>query len=164
MDASAADALRWLLHRQPVAALATLHHGQPALSMVPYAMLPGRAALVIHVSRLAPHTRDLEQHPIVALLVTDALAAADTPLALPRVSLEGEAQPCPPEHVEYALARSAYLDKLPDSAPLFDFADFSLVRIELRALRYVAGFGRAHALAGDALDRCLAQPPAPPGS
>lgn len=145
MDAEAARALVQLLRDAPVAALATLHRGEPAVSMVPYALLPdGR--FVVHVSRLAPHTQDMLAHAGVSLLVTAPLPAATSPLALPRVSVQGPAQPCPPEAPDHAAARAAYLARLPDAQELFSFADFSLFLIVPQALRYVAGFGRAHAL------------------
>ncbi len=145
MDAVAARALVQLLQDAPVAALATLHRGEPAVSMVPYALLPdGR--FVIHVSRLAPHTQDMQAHAGVSLLVTAPLQAAASPLALPRASVQGPALPCPPEAPDHAAARAAYLARLPDAEELFSFSDFSLFLIAPQALRYVAGFGRAHAL------------------
>lgn len=145
MDAAAAGALKSLLATQPVAALATLHRGAPAVSMVPYAVLPG-GRFAIHVSRLASHTADMLRDPAVALLVTAPLHEGASPLALPRVSIQGQARPCPREAPEYAPAQAAYLARLPDSAELFGFADFSLFLIEPRGVRFVAGFGRAMAL------------------
>lgn len=142
MDAEETRALLRLLQHTPVAALATLHRGEPAVSMVPYAMLPdGR--LVIHVSRLATHTQDMQAHAQVSLLVSAPADAAPTPLALPRVSVQGQARMCPPEAPDYGAARTAYLARLPDAEELFGFGDFSLVLIEPQFLRYVAGFGRA---------------------
>ena len=146
MDSSEALALRSLLENQAVAALATLHKGEPAVSMVPFALLPGGQGFVIHVSRLATHTQDMLANPAVGLLVMAAPGAAESPLALPRVSVRGTAKQCLPEAAEYGEARAAYLAKLPQSEELFSFADFSLFLIELRSLRFVAGFGRALAV------------------
>lgn len=140
------SALRDLLHGQPVAALATLHQEEPAVSMVPFAVLPDMGRLVIHVSQLASHTQDMLARPAVSLLVTAPLSPGASPLALPRASLRGTARPCPPEATAYASARAAYLARLPDSEDLFSFGDFSLFLIEVHAVRYVAGFGRAHTL------------------
>jgi len=143
MDAHTQTALRQLLQETNVAALATLHQAEPAVSMVPYALL-GDGRFVIHVSRLATHTQDMLAHARVSLLVTAALHAAPTPLALPRVSVQGTARVCPPESPEYAEARAAYLARLPDAEELFGFGDFSLFLIAPQFLRFVAGFGRAH--------------------
>lgn len=156
MDASEHATLSKLLTRQPVAALATLHQGEPAVSMVPFALLPSGRGVVIHVSRLATHTADMLAHPGVALLVTAAPGEAPTPLALPRASLQGRARACPPESAEYAGARAAYLAKLPDAQELFSFADFSLFLIDPESLRFVAGFGRAMSLGGERLREALA--------
>jgi putative heme iron utilization protein len=143
MDAAEALALRSLLESQPVASLATLHKGEPAVSMVPYALLARGAGLVIHVSRLATHTSDMLTNPAVALMVMAAPGEAQTPLALPRASIQGWARQCLPGTSDYAQARSVYLARLPQSEELFSFADFSLFVIEVRSARFVAGFARA---------------------
>ena len=62
--------LRALLHTQRVAALGTLgDNGAPQVSMVPYAIAPSCGCLVLHVSGLAAHTRNLQKAPAVSLLV-----------------------------------------------------------------------------------------------
>lgn len=146
MDSSESQALKSLLEQTAVAALATLHKAEPAVSMVPYALVPGTARFIIHVSRLATHTQDMLAHPAVSLLVTAAPASSSSPLALPRASVTGQARLCSPGEADYAAARAAYLAKLPDAEELFSFSDFSLFIIEPRTLRYVAGFGRAMSL------------------
>lgn len=70
MDADAARDLRTLLETQQVVALATLHRVEPAVSTVPYALLPADRGFVVHVSRLATHTADMLAAPVVSLLVT----------------------------------------------------------------------------------------------
>lgn len=145
MDADTLDRLRQTLQAQPVAALATLHGSDPAVSMTPVAWLPDGVA-VLHVSQLATHTADLQRHAAVALLVTAPAELADTPLALPRLSLQGQAALCPHEAEGHAQARAAYLARFPEAEPMFGFGDFSLVRITPDQLRFVAGFGRAHAV------------------
>ncbi len=158
MTPTEATTLRTLLTTQPVAALSTLHKGGPAVSMVPFALLPGGEGVVVHVSRLATHTQDMLDHPAVALLVAGTLAPGDSPLALPRVSIQGHARPCPADAPGYAEARQAYLAKLPDAEPLFGFGDFSVFVIEPESLRFVAGFGRAMAFKTDRLREVLSGP------
>lgn len=157
MDPTESAALVSLLRTQPVAALATLHKGAPAVSMVPFALLPDGAGFVIHVSQLATHTQDMLQNAAVALLVTAPLEPGGSPLALPRVSVQGQARPCPPESPRYGEARQAYLAKLPDAEPLFSFGDFSLFVIEPESLRFVAGFGRAMSLVGERMWAVLSE-------
>lgn len=155
MEASETAALKSLLAGQPIAALATLHKAEPAVSMVPFAMLPSGSGFVIHVSRLATHTADMLADPAVALLVTAPLAEAKTPLALPRVSIQGRARQCLPKSAGYDEARAAYLAKLPDAEELFDLSDFSLFIIEPESMRYVAGFGRAVSLTAERMRAVL---------
>lgn len=156
MNPSEAQSLKSLLETRPIAALATLHKGEPAVSMVPFALLPNSTSLVIHVSRLATHTNDMLAHPDVALLITASAGATDSPLALPRASVQGRARPCEPDSPEYQQARAAYLAKLPEAEELFSFADFSLFLVETRTVRYVAGFGRAMSLTAQQLAAILA--------
>lgn len=148
MDASHEQALCALLRRQEVAALGTLRRDEPFVSMVPYALLPD-GSLVVHVSRLASHTRDMEEHPAVSVMVM-AERAPDVPAqALPRATLQGDARPCPPDAADYAAARAAYLARYPDTEFMFGFADFSLFRIAPRSVRFVAGFGQAGSLTAE---------------
>lgn len=152
MDAEVSCLLRRLLDERPVAALATLHRGEPAVSMVPFVLdvqgAPPR--LLIHVSALATHTRDMLDHPRVALLVT-AEAGSAVAQALPRVSLAADARPLPRDGTEYAAARALYLDRFPDAAQTFELGDFSLFALAPVSARLVGGFGRAHALVAQAL-------------
>lgn len=150
MDHDRAAALRGLLHQATVAALGTLHRGEPAVSMVPYALMPGSAELLIHVSRLATHTQDMERHPRVSLMVMGDLAADAPVQARPRVSLAGTATACRPEDPAYAAARAAYLARFPTTAPIFELGDFTLMRVSVASVRFVGGFAQAwSALADD---------------
>ena len=149
------ESLRALLQRQDVAALATLHKGEPAVSMVPYALLAD-GSLVIHVSQLATHTKDMQEHAGVSLLVLGERTPGMLPQEQPRASFHGEARRCPPEAPEYAAARAAYLARFPDSEPMFGFGDFSLFVIRLRAVRYVAGFAQAFSLVAQAYHQLMA--------
>lgn len=147
--------LRRLLDERPVASLATLHRGEPAVSMVPFVLRGGDGTLLIHVSALATHRRDMQEHPRVSLMVMAEPDAASPPQALPRVTLQCALRVLPREGSEYEAAKAAYLARFADSEVTFGLADFSLVVLTPTAARLVAGFGRAHALAGEALARWL---------
>lgn len=146
MDSSQALALQSLLHGQQVAALATLHKGEPAVSMVPYALLPAGGGFVIHVSKLATHTADMLAHPAVALLVVAPPGSAPSARELPRASVRGRAQPCAPDAPGYPEAREAYLSRFPQSEEMFSFADFSLFVVAVNSVRFVGGFANAASL------------------
>jgi uncharacterized protein YndB with AHSA1/START domain len=143
MDSSRALALRSLLHGQQVASLATLHKGEPAVSMVPYALLPKGQGFVIHVSQLATHTADMLADPAVALLLVAAPGSAPSPLEIPRASVKGRAHPCAPDAPEYPEAREAYLSRFPESEEMFSFADFSLYIVTVSSVRFVGGIANA---------------------
>lgn len=146
MNAEQQSAIRALLTVQETAALATLHKGDPALSMVPFALLPQGRGFVIHVSSLSTHTADMLAHPAVSLLVMAPRDWADMPQALPRLSVQGEAHQCAADTPAQAEARAIYLGRFPRSEDMFSFSDFSLFVIAVRALRFVGGFGNALSL------------------
>lgn len=157
LDPSLTELLRALLLGRGVAALATLHDGRPFASMVPFAATAagGRLRLVVHVSGLAAHTRDMRSSPDVCLLITAPESEAVPPQALPRVSISGRAEFIVKEHPEHAILAAAYLGKFPEAADLFQFADFSIVAIEPASARLVAGFARAMTLSAEALSNAI---------
>lgn len=140
-------ALRELLNRQRVAALGTLdEQGAPFVSMVPYALLPAASELIIHISGLAPHTRNLERQPRAALMVCEAEVAGEPVHALARVSMDVNALPCPAGSAEHVAARTAYLARFPEAEPMTALGDFRFVRLQPTGARQVAGFGAARSL------------------
>ena len=157
LDPSLAALLRALLLGRGVAALATLHDGRPFASMVPFAAttVGGRLQLIVHVSGLAAHTRDMRSTPDVCLLITAPESEAVPPQALPRVSISGRAEFIAKEHPEHAILAAAYLGKFPEAADLFQFADFSIVAIEPTSARFVAGFARALTLSAETLTAAM---------
>jgi putative heme iron utilization protein len=150
VDAQSAAALRQLLDGQPIASLGTLHHGEPYVSMVPYSLLPDASALVVHVSQLSPHTRDMLASPSVSLLVIAAPAPDVTPQARARVTIQGHATQLTATSPDYAPTKSSYLSRFPDSAMMFDLPDFSLFVIRPRSIRLIAGFAQAMTITPDA--------------
>jgi putative heme iron utilization protein len=150
MDLSAYNDLRILLREQRQAALGTLtDSGAPFVSMVLYALetrVGAPPAAVIHVSRLAAHTRQLQADPRASLMIMQPDTGAGDPQALARVTLECSATPLPPDSADYAAARAAYLGRLPTQEYLFAFPDFGLFRLELRSARYIGGFAQAFSL------------------
>jgi heme iron utilization protein len=139
--------LRSLLYGQRVAALGTLcANGAPLVSMVPFAVEPGQACVVIHVSSLAAHTGNLQSAPTVSLLVMRAEARDEPVHALPRVTLEGQASVLRPGSAEWQACGAAYLRRFPEAEPMTHLEDFMFVAIHLTAARQVAGFGAARSI------------------
>lgn len=143
MNENQARALKSLIESQRIAALGTLHDGEPYVSMVPYAVLPAGRSFILHVSALAAHTKDMELDPRVSLLVTAAPEPSESVRALARATIRCRAERIPESDPRYEEAAKVYLEKFPDSEPMFGFRDFSLFLLEPREVRFVGGFAQA---------------------
>lgn len=142
--------LQQLIQNRKTAALGTLHQGVPFVSMVPYAV--GRdGCFILHVSRLAAHTRDMLDNPDVSLLITESEASGKMPQALARVTVQGRAQMLDRDSEKNTEVREVYVSRFPDAAPLFEFSDFNIFIIESVSARVVAGFGQAVTVTGEEL-------------
>ena len=178
IDHDTALLLRSLLTSRTIAALATMHQGLPAASMVPYAIhrstsrdpLTTAAAggadgdgdqqvlFVTHVSRLSAHTHDMLSTPDVCLLVMGpdpADGGGGMPQAVPRVSIGARARFLDREAPDHNAIRHSYLSRFPQTADFFAFGDFSLVAFAPTSARLVAGFARAQSLSATELARVL---------
>jgi heme iron utilization protein len=155
MDDTQSHALYDLLTTQPIAALGTLHAGEPFVSMAPFAIVPDGGGFVIHVSRLATHTKDMIASPKVSLLVTAPLTPDVPPQAVARITIQGQAKQCVEPNPLHEDAKAAYLARFPESAPMFGFADFSLFVVEPASARFVGGFAQATSLSAETLKRIL---------
>lgn len=145
-----------LFANRPVAALGTLDEaGMPALSMVPFAVLADEGALVLHVSELAAHTRQMRREPRVAVLIMGGDDAAETPQALPRVSLSAIATFLEPGNDRHLRASATYLARFPQSELMTQLPDFQFVALAPTAVRHVAGFGAARSVDPADLARVL---------
>jgi heme iron utilization protein len=153
MNADQAQMLRNLVRGQTIASLGTLHDGDPFVSMVPYAQHAGGTDFFIHVSRLATHTRDMLASPRVSLLIISQ--DGDLPQSRARVTVQGDAQPLDRETTEYAAAKASYISRFPQSADIFEFADFTIFRIAPVAVRVVGGFAQAFSLGAESFGRAL---------
>jgi putative heme iron utilization protein len=153
MNAELTARLVRLVRQRTTAALGTLRAGAPYVSMVPYAIVDD--GFVIHVSRLAAHTKDMLADARVSLLVAED--GGKSPLALERVSVEGASEPIASDAPELPGFRAAYLARFPEAAQMFGFADFSLFLVRPVSARFVAGFGEAHSLTGASMVHALQQ-------
>ena len=150
--------LRQLLVEQRWAALATLaDDGAPSVSFVAYVPEPDFAGFLIHVSRLAAHTRNLLARPRIALGVSAPDSGEGDPQLLPRLSIHGAVSIIARGTTEYDSARALYLSRLPQAEQLFGFDDFVLLRLQPTEVRYVGGFARAYSLNGEQLRRLAAE-------
>jgi putative heme iron utilization protein len=155
MNPTMTKVLRDLVHGGSLAALGTLHRGEPFVSMVPYAILPEGGGFLVHVSGLASHTKDMLEHPRVSLMVVADETRGMPPQARPRVTVQADAEPIARSSADHAAARATYLARFPDAAQMFELGDFSLFRIRTLSARFIAGFGQAVTLTPDAFSAAL---------
>jgi putative heme iron utilization protein len=112
--------------------------------MVAYAISRDGSELYLHLSELAPHTRNLQQNPRASLVISETDTGHGDPQQLARATLDGTVSELKPEASDYPSAQECYLSRLPDAQPLFSFGDFHLFRFRIEQLRFVGGFGQAY--------------------
>ncbi|MCX7932945.1 MAG: pyridoxamine 5'-phosphate oxidase family protein [Rhodovarius sp.] len=144
MSADHAFAARCLLRAAASATLATQRDGQPFASLVTHAVAPD-GSLLLWLSALAQHTRQLEQEPRCALLAQGA-ASSPNPQTAPRVTVTGLAR-----RIEDPRLKARWLARHPYAALYAEFADFALWRIEPQGALLVGGFAAAHRIRAEAL-------------
>jgi putative heme iron utilization protein len=148
--------LRALVESQEVAALGTLHDGEPFVSMVPFALMPEGAGFIIHVSALASHTKDMLASPAVSLLILSPADPNVPAQARARVTIQGDAVRIPADAPIHEVAKRLYLERFPQSAQTFGLGDFALFAIRPKRARYVGGFAQARTLTAETLAKSLA--------
>lgn len=133
------------------AALASVGARGPLATQVAWSADPELTGGLLHLSRLAAHTRHLYDDPRAALSLSAADDGREDPQTLPRVSLEGEVRPLARETAAWEAARARYLARFPAARQWFDFTDFTLFHFAVARARYVGGFANAHTLGSDDL-------------
>jgi putative heme iron utilization protein len=138
----ALDGARAVLGKVRYGTLATLDtDGHPMATRVGLARLPEGTPYVL-VSGLSPHTAALQADPRCSLLLGEV--GKGDPLAYPRLTLK-----CRAEHLPRTDAlRATYLALHPKAALYIDLPDFLYFRMEIAAVNFIAGFGRAYRFAG----------------
>ena len=158
MNSEQMKQLRRLIARQPIAALGTLHDGAPYVSMAPFAALPDGSAIVVHVSQLTAHTKDMQADARMSLLIMDADDDADMPQARARVTIQGLATAAPA--ALWSACEEAYLDRFPDAAPIVGLGDFQFFLVRPTGARFVGGFAQAQSLSPALVTEALTTNPA----
>lgn len=127
---------RCLLRAARAGTLATARDGQPYAALVTPATAPDFSVLLF-LSTLSEHTRQLAADPRCALLVS-GMATDKNPQTAPRLTITGLA-----EQVNAPALKARWLAVHPYAALYADFADFALWRIAPMAANLVGGFARA---------------------
>jgi len=135
-----------LLRGNRWAAFATARDNVPLATWVALAPEDDLGGFLLHLSRLALHTRYLESNPRASLSFTEPDRDAGDPQELARVSLQGYIETIGRQSDGYPAARERYLARFPAAAMTFGLGDFALLRFVTETARYVPGFGRVHRL------------------
>jgi len=114
--------------------------GYPYGSVATYA-LDDSGNPLLFVSTMAEHTQNAFRDAKASLLVAEPVPGGGDPLAAGRVTLLGDVAAVP-EGDERAGVRDRYLAANPTAAYYVDFGDFVFLRLAVRAIRYVGGYGR----------------------
>ncbi len=145
--------IKTLLLQCQTGSLATTGKTGPEVSMAPFALHQGH--IILHLSKLARHTANISDHPKVGFMICKPESAVDSPLSLPRISLQGSMAAVPDN--EYATVKSVYIEAIPDAEPLFAFSDFRLFRLKPSFIYWVGGFASARTVAAGNWHNILAQ-------
>jgi putative heme iron utilization protein len=133
-------AARRLLRAHRYGALSTLSRkfdGHPFGSITPY-LVDHDGSLLILISALAEHTRNIRHDPRVSLITHNQEDAHIQTQG--RITVVGSAA----LDKEREQAGRRYLRYFPEAQTYYDMPDFQFYRIVPQALRYIGGFGDIH--------------------
>ncbi len=117
--------------------------GEPEAS-VAAAVLGQGGTLVIYVSGLAAHTRNLRANPRASALLAEDESAATNPLARRRLSLACTAAAVPRDGAEFLPLVAEFRARFGATIDLLAaMPDFQLIRLTPQRGRLVVGFGQA---------------------
>ncbi|MBP9945789.1 MAG: hypothetical protein KBH14_05290, partial [Vicinamibacteria bacterium] len=134
--------LRELLRRQRLLSLGVVVDGLPVVGLLPFLAAPTFASLVVHASRLAPHTGGLGDDRPWSGVIAEPDAADRDALQTPRVILHGASRAIEDPQV-LARIRSVWRDRYPSAAMTLDLGDFTFFSLDIDGGRLIAGFARA---------------------
>jgi putative heme iron utilization protein len=153
MDVQSEKLLAHLVRHTRTAALGTLRDEAPHVSMVAFVALDDFSEFFIHVSRLAQHTLDMQKDKRISLLISETDDARVDPQTLTRLTIRGTAAAMQNGEPGYTRIKNIYIERFPDSEPLFKLADFGLWRISPKGGRFIANLAKAYNLTPETLQK-----------
>lgn len=134
------DALRALVTGQRILTVSVVADATPYAGLLPYAFSQEPLGFIVHVSRLARHSRGLGDGAAFASVIHRPDDSSADAMQIERVSLQGTAHLLGRGTPGHGAARELYLGRFPHGAVTFGLGDFELYRLEPEAGRYVTGF------------------------
>jgi putative heme iron utilization protein len=149
------QSLNALLNQQPVASLAVLEAGSPAVSLVPFVVQRDPLRFAILISELSSHTQALRSDARASLLIHEPPTPGDprSNHALTRMMVSGEAEFLSREAAQSEGFEALYRAKYEIAEMLLGLADFHFCQIVPKAGSFIQGFGKAFRLSGPNLDQ-----------
>ena len=120
--------------------------GNPFVSLVTFAAT-GPTSLVMLLSGLAKHTKNLTNHSDCSLMLVESGGESGDPLAGARLTTSGVVRRLEND----AVARESFLAKHPSASMYVDFGDFAFYELNITEAYLVAGFGRIETIPASAL-------------
>ena len=145
------SAVLHLLNQRWATLACTNADGSALASQVAIAWIPGTNRLLMHLSTLAKHTRNLMARAQACISVSELDDGRADPQTLARISLEGTVTAVGRDEPGHADLAAHYLTRLPEAAPRFDFGDFNVFQMEVKSAQFVGGFARAFKISADEL-------------
>jgi hypothetical protein len=124
---------------------------------LPFAVKPDFSAAIVHASQLARHAKGLVAGAPFGILIHASDSDEGDARQVARVSLEGEVHPLAEGTAAFDKAVDLYLERFPDSGPVFALGDFGLYELRFAKGRLVGGAGRAFNLTAENLREAAAR-------
>ena len=105
-----------LLLGQRLVALGVVAEGEPIVGLLPYAVAPDRAALIVQSSSLARHSKGLVPGAPWSGMIHEPDSAETDPLQVPRLQLEGVVDALSGARPEFQPSARAFLARFPQAA------------------------------------------------
>jgi heme iron utilization protein len=149
MEQDVMAAIRDMLTSHKVLCLATTIDGEPAASLLPYALASDLQSVYVQASKLARHSRALEAGAKVGILVHGLDTEDVDPLQVPRLTIQAAVEPLERETDEFNAASRVFVARLPSAEMTLGLSDFTLYRLRFGHGRFVAGLAQAYNISPD---------------
>jgi len=141
MDPSALEALRRLLIDSRVLALSVRVGDEPTIGLLPFLAASDLQSLLVHVSRLARHTKGLVDGASFTALIHEPDHAGADPMALPRLTVRGTVELVEAEERERV--HSCWAERFTSAVLTLELGDFEFRRLRIEGGRLIRGFAQA---------------------
>jgi hypothetical protein len=153
MDIQSEKLLAQIIRDARIATLGTLHGGEPQVSLIAFVVVPDFSTFHIFASRLDPNIMDLQKNNTLSLLIAEKDDHRADPRTLARVSIRGAAEIMQNGEPGFTLVKNMYIDRFPESQPLFKNEDFGLWRIKPKGGRFNSGPEKIYNISHETLQK-----------